>query len=278
MIGVVQVGLQQMADRYTYFSLLGLYAATAWLVPALLGKALPRGRLLPVVAGAVVGVYATIAIVEIGYWHDGVTLMRRTLALTHDNPFARFLLGNALYTQSHTDEAIEEFRHAIRLAPDDPEGYFRLGWVYQDLKRYDDAAEQYRASLAVDESIAATHNRLGWIFWAQGQYFEARREFDRALELDEKSVEAYVNLAGLSRTLGDYWQSIAFCQRALDVDSSLVDCQRLIAFNLRDQGRLDEAIDQLRGILAVSPADGEARSELIHVLAMKGERSDVARQ
>jgi len=278
MIGVVQVGIQQMADRYTYFPLLGLYAAAAWFVPAIWGKTLARGRLLPLVAGGVVGVYAAIAFVQVGYWHDGVTLMRRTLAITPDNPFARFALGDALCDQSRTDEAIEEYRHAVRLAPDDPEGYFRLGWVFQGLKRYDEAAEQYRASLAVDESIPATHNRLGWILWAQHQYVEAKREFDRALELDEKIVEAYVNLAGLSRTLGDFEQSIAYCRRALEVDSSLVACQRLIAFNLRDQGRLDEAIDRFRRVLAVSPADEEARTELAHVLAMKGDRSDVVRQ
>ena len=97
MIGVVQVGIQQMADRYTYFPMLGLYAASAWLVPALLGNTVARRRLLPLIAGGVVGVYAAIAFVQVGYWRDGVTLMRRTLAVTRDNPFARFSLGDALY-------------------------------------------------------------------------------------------------------------------------------------------------------------------------------------
>jgi tetratricopeptide (TPR) repeat protein len=272
MIGVVQVGLQQMADRYTYFPLLGVYAAVAWLVPALLRKSLARGRLLPMAAVGVVGVYATIALVQIGYWHNGVTLMRRTLAMTEDNSFAHFLLGKALYTESQIDEAIEEFRYAIRLTPDDPEGYSRLGWVFQGLKKYDEAAQQYRASLAVDESIVVTHNRLGWIHWAQRKHVEARCEFERAIELDPQDVEAYMNLAGLARSLGDYWESNAYCQRALEIDQSLFDCRRLMAFNLRDVGRLDEAVDQLRGVLAVSPADSEARSELAHVLALKGDR------
>lgn len=278
MIGVVQVGIQQMADRYAYFPMLGLYAACAWLVPALVEKTLVRGRVLSVFAGGIVAVYAAIAFVQVAYWRDGVTLMRRALAVTRDNSFARFELGDALYAQSQTDEAIAEFRHAVRLAPGDPEGYFRLGWVFQGLKRYNEAAEQFRASLAVDESIAATHNRLGWILWAQEQYAPARREFDRALELDETNVEACVNLAGLSRAQGDFGQSIVYCQRALAIDASLVDCQRLIAFNLRDQGRLDEAIDQLQNVLAVSPADEEARSELVHVLAMRGDRPSLVGQ
>lgn len=278
MIGVVQVGIQQMADRYTYFPLLGLYAASAWLVPALSKNTVVRGRLLSMGAVGVVGVYAAIAFVQVGYWRDGVTLMRRTLAVTRDNSFARFSLGDALYVESRIDEAIEEFQHAVRLAPDDPEGYFRLGWVYQGLQRYDEAAEQYRASLAVDERIAATHNRLGWILWAQHQHAAAAQEFGRALELDAKSVEAYVNLAGLSRALGDYRQSIAYCERALEVDRSLVDCQRLIAFNFRDLGRLDEAIDRLQSVLAESPADEEARSELAHIQAMRGDRPDLVGQ
>ncbi len=165
MIGIVQVGLQQMADRYLYFPLIGLYAAAAWLVPALAGSGAVRRRLMSLAAVGWVTIYATIACVQAGYWRDGVTLMRRTLAITPDNPYARFALGDALDAQSRTDEALAEYQHAVRLAPDDPEGHFRLGWVYQGLHNYDQAAQQYRASLALDESLAITHNRLGWILW-----------------------------------------------------------------------------------------------------------------
>jgi protein O-mannosyl-transferase len=281
MIGVVQVGIQQMADRYTYFPMLGIYIAVAWLVPALVertfvGRRTVSARTVSILAGGVVCLYAAIAFVQVGYWRDGVTLMRRSLALTGDSAFARVLLGDALYVQSRTEEALVEFEHAVRLSPDDPENYFRLGWVLQDLKRYDEAADQFRASLAVDEKISSTHNRLGWILWWQHQYAEAAREFDRAIELDDTNVGAYLNRAGLSRALGNFRRSIADCQCGLVAKPHSTDCRRLMAFNLRDLGQLDEAVDQLQNVLTLDPDDSEARTELDHIQSMIAERPDLA--
>jgi protein O-mannosyl-transferase len=275
MIGVVQVGIQQMADRYAYFPMLGLYLVVAWLIPALLEPGTARARRLPLIATGAVGVYAVIAFLQVGYWRDGVTLMRHTLAVTSDNPYARFLLGDALSSNNQTAQALSEYHHAVSLAPNDPESHFRLGWVYQGLKDYDRAAEQYRESLALDDKIATTHNRLGWILWAQRQYAEAEQEFNQALQLDVTNIEANANLAGLSRARGDYRRSIEYCQRALELDRGLLNYQRLIAFNLRDLGRFDEAITQLQIILAVSPADAEARSELAHIHEIRGDRPDL---
>ncbi|HEX4072533.1 MAG TPA: tetratricopeptide repeat protein, partial [Planctomycetaceae bacterium] len=280
MIGVVQVGIQQMADRYTYFPMLGIYIAVAWLVPALVEKTFVgrrdvSARTVSIMAGGVVCLYAAIAFVQVGYWRDGVTLMRRSLALTDDSAFARVLLGDALYVQSRTEEALGEFEHAVRLSPHDPENYFRLGWVLQDLKRYDEAADQFRASLAVDEKISSTHNRLGWILWWQHQYADAAREFDRAIELDETNVGAYLNRAGLSRALGNFRRSIADCQRGLAASPRSTDCRRLIAFNLRDLGQLDEAVHQLQNVLTLDPEDSEARGELAHIQSMIAERPNL---
>ena len=92
-------------------------------------------------------------------------------------------------------------------------------------------------------------------------------------------MEANVNLAGLSRSLGHFRQSIAWCQRALEIDPELRDIERLIAFNLRNLGRPDEAIAQLRHILGESPHDQEARSELADLLEMRGDAApDVVSQ
>jgi protein O-mannosyl-transferase len=280
MIGVVQVGIQQMADRYTYFPMLGIYIAVAWLVPAIVETSGARvvARSVPILAGGIVCLYAAIAFVQVGYWHDGVTLMRRALVLTRETAFARVLLGDALYVQSRTEEALAEFAHAVRLSPHDPENYFRLGWVLQDLKRYDEAADQFRASLAVDEKISSTHNRLGWILWWQHQYPDAAREFDRAIELDETNVGAFLNRAGLSRALGDFRRSIIYCQRGLVAKPHSTDCRRLMAFNLRDLGQLEEAVHQLQSVLALDPDDDEARTELAHVRMMKGEPPDLVGQ
>jgi protein O-mannosyl-transferase len=267
MIGLVQLGSQQMADRYAYFPLLGLYIAIAWLVPALVPGPAARRRLLPAIAVGTVAVYAALAFVQVGYWRDGVTLMRHTVAVTADNPFARCALGYAYFVQSRIDESIEQYRVAIKLAPEEAAGYARLAYVFEKLKRFDEAAAAYRTAIAIDDRDPATHNGLGIVLFTQRRYPDAERELRRALELDANDAEVYANLSTLYRALREYSQSIVYGQRALELEPTWLACQRLIALDLRDEGRIDEAIDRLRSVVAESPGDAEARTQLSELLA-----------
>jgi protein O-mannosyl-transferase len=267
MIGLVQLGSQQMADRYAYFTLLGLYVAIAWLVPALVPDPTGHGRLLLTIAAGTVAVYAALAFLQVGYWRDGVTLMRRTVAVTADNPFARCALGYAYFVQSRIDEAIQQYRAAIKLAPEEATGHARLAYVLEKLKRFDDASATYRKAIAIDERDPATHNGLGAVLFAQHHYRGAEREFRRALELDANDAEVYANLSILYRALGEYSQSITYGQRALELEPTWLPCQRLIALDLRDEGRIDEAIDRFRSVVAASPGDAEARAQLGNLMA-----------
>jgi protein O-mannosyl-transferase len=273
MIGLVQIGSQQMADRYAYFPMMGLYAAVAWLVPALVPSPPVRRWSLPTIATCTVALSAAVAFVQVGYWRDGVTLMRRTVAVTKDNPFARCALGYALFAQSRVDESIEQYRTAINLAPEEAAGPARLGYVFEKLKRFDEATAAYRRALALDGRDPATHNGLGVVLFAQRRYPEAEHEFRRALELDENDAEVYANLSTLYRALRDYSQSITYGQRALDLEPTWLPCQRLIALDLRDEGRIDEAIDLLRSVVAAWPGDAESRAELSKLLKRKGGNS-----
>ncbi len=152
--------------------------------------------------------------------------MRRTLALTPDNAFARVLLGDALYVQSRTEEALAEFEHAVRLSPDDPESYFRLGWVLQDLKPTTKRPTSFTLTGSRREGFRPRTTASARILWWQHQYPEAAREFDRAIELDDTNVGAYLNRAGLSRAVGDFRQSIAYCLRGLVAKPHSTDCRR----------------------------------------------------
>jgi len=278
MIGLVQVGRQQMADRYAYFPFLGLYAAVAWLAPAILSRPHALRRGLPAIATGIIVLAAGVAYQQVGYWRDGVTLMRHALAATGDNLFARSILGDALLAESRVDEALEQYEQAIQLAPRDPLGYFRYGAVLQGLKRFDESARQYRASLELDEANAEAHLGLGLIYCGRRQFGAARRELDRAVELDKNNAEAYATLAALCRTLGQYGPSTDFAERALQIEDDLLYCQRLIGVNLLDQGRVNEAIDRLRRVVAAAPEAEEVRADLARALAMEEDASATIRQ
>ena len=142
MIGMVQVGIQQMADRYAYFPLLGLYAAIAFSIATRWGTTPRRARLLCVPATGLVALYAAMAFVQVDYWRDGVRLCAArwpSLPITRSpaSPWAmRFMPTRGSTRRSPNSNTPCAW-------PDDPEGPFRLGWAYQGLKQYDEAAAWY---------------------------------------------------------------------------------------------------------------------------------------
>jgi protein O-mannosyl-transferase len=240
MLGIVQVGGQQMADRYMYFPAIGLYAAVAWFVPdAFAIRPVPRW-LQPVAATTLVAAMAGVATVQLGYWHDSVTLFRHALRVTDDNALSRLALGNALLERGECDEAIVHLKKAAELDPDDARAHFALGSGFQQADCPREAVAEYQRALALDELNGSAHNNLGLILYQQHRHAEARSEFLRAIELDETDARALVNLALLTSDLHEYENSVAYCQRALALDPGLDVCKRLIAVARDVPGRLAE--------------------------------------
>jgi Flp pilus assembly protein TadD len=250
MIGVVQVGSQQMADRYAYFSFIGLYLAVAGFVTSRR------------VAIAVVGVAAVVGYVQVGYWHDTLTLAEHTLQVTEDNTFMRYAMGDALVAEARVDEAMEQYRKPVVLEPWNASTHCKLGEAYLRFNHVDEARQAYRIALALDDNIAAAHSGLGWIAMQAKQSAIAKREFDRALDLDPDDQTNYFNLALLSRMNNDLEGSIGYCRGALSINEYMIASHHLIAENLRLLGRKDEADAQLRHALSIAPYDDQAREML----------------
>jgi Tfp pilus assembly protein PilF len=269
MIGIVQVGGQQMADRYTYFPIIGLFVALVWLICELVPVGALHSRLLPSSALAVLAVLGALTFVQVGYWRDDVALFEHALASGPDNSFSRNKLGCALVQRGKLPEAVEQFDRAIRLNPRAIDPHYNLGLVAQGEGRLDAAAGFYRDVLALTEEHADAHNNLGAILLDRGQYAEAKKHFLRAAAIAPTRVEPQINLGAVALQSGDYAEAIAVSQRALALDSRQLAARYTIVQALLAQHRFDEAIGQLRAILAIAPNDQKARSELARLLAKR---------
>jgi tetratricopeptide (TPR) repeat protein len=269
MIGLVQLSGQQMADRYTYWPLLGCYLAIAWLVASLAPRLAARPFVLPAGAAAMVAVYGSVAFVQASHWHDSISLFRHAVAVGEENPYSLTTLGWALVNAGRFDEAVQPLRQAVKLTPDFGQAQFLLGCVLQKQSKFDEAADHFRAALATDDGNAAAHLNLGTILMAGREYAGARREFDRVVELDKNNARVQANLAELCLRLRHYDESITHAERGLELDPRQKQCGRLIVIALRDQGRLDEAIDQLRKLVAATPEDRASRQELERLLSQR---------
>ena len=150
MIGFVQIGTQQMADRYTYFPLIGVFLGIVWLATELAPAGLLRRRVLPLAGLAWLGLLASIAFSQASYWHDSVTLLRHAQSCTPDNSVVHEFLASALLGEHSVDEAVTEYQAAIRSAGTYAPLHSDLAAVYELLARTDEALAEYRTALSLD--------------------------------------------------------------------------------------------------------------------------------
>ncbi len=194
-IGLVQVGLQSMADRYTYFPLIGIFIALAWAIPS--GLAARRaGRAVLAVTG--LGVLAACSVLtwsQLRHWQNEGTVWKHTLDATRNNPLAHFSLGTYLYNHGQVDEAEEQLKRAITLAPRYDQALNNLGTCWLRQGKVDQALELFARSVASDPKTGVYHNNLGLAQVRKGTLSLARDSFRQAVALAPETAEHHCNLA-----------------------------------------------------------------------------------
>jgi len=200
-LGIVQVGGQARADRYTYLPLVGAFLMLAWWVPAAspLRRWTPRQRAIG--AAAALLVLAGMSVAQVRRWRDSETLFRHTLAVTTDNWLIHNNLGAVLLAQDRLDEAAEQFRISLLLNPK-PENHNNLGMVLFRSRQLLPAIEQYRLSLRLRPDYASARHNLGLALAALGRTSEAVEHFREALRLSPGFFEAALALGRASEELG----------------------------------------------------------------------------
>jgi protein O-mannosyl-transferase len=269
MIGIVQVGSQQMADRYTYFPLIGLFLAVVWLVGDLVPEGTLPTRVLPVTSVAGLVVLGAACFVQVGYWRDSITLFRHAVDCGGNNPLATSALGHALMSQGHAGEGIALLEAAVRMAPQDEQTQYNVAVGLQSVGRLPEAAEHYRAALELNDQDTEARTNLGVLLGMNQRYEEAKAQFLLAIAINPEHVQAYVNLGTLCIETHEYAKAIEYSQQALALDPRLLNCHLNIGVALRAQDRFKEAIDQFNYVLSVSPHDADADRELKQTLAMQ---------
>jgi protein O-mannosyl-transferase len=266
MIGLVQIGTQQMADRYTYFPLIGVFLAVVWLATDLAPAGFLRQRVLPLAGLAWLGLLASIAFSQASYWHDSVTLLRHAESCTPDNSVIHEFLGSALLGENSLDESVSEYRAAIRLAETYAPLHGDLAAVYELLARNDEALAEYRTAISLDPRSVDALNGIARILIERGQFDEAGHQLKRALELDAENALTYASLATLSVKTGDFAGGLAYAARGLELNPGLYLCDLRAAQALRGLGRFDEAVRRLERLAEVAPGDALVRQELAQTL------------
>jgi protein O-mannosyl-transferase len=213
-IGIVQVGTQAMADRYTYVPAIGLFIALSWGAAALGAQRWPA-RALAVAAAAALMALAVRTSIQVRVWRDSLTLFASTTAAIPDSWVAHYNLGNGLMAAGRTAEAEAEFRETVRLQPRFARGHNNLGDALDALGRHEEAVAAYREALRVNPDLAEALNNLGTSLAALGRLEDAEASLKEALKRQPAFVEAYLNLGIVLRRLGRVGESSEMLSRAV---------------------------------------------------------------
>jgi hypothetical protein len=183
-IGIVQVGEQGWADRYTYVPLIGIFAAVAWggaeVGERVMGDQRWRRVLQIALAVTVLGGCACASRVQLAYWRDTESLFTRAISVGSETSTIHDNLGTALADQGRLDEAIRPHLRAIELAPSSWRAHYNLGNALQRLGRWELAVHHYRQALLLEPREATIHHNLGSALHRLGRVEEAARHYREA--------------------------------------------------------------------------------------------------
>ena len=294
--GLVQVGSQARADRYTYVPLIGIFVMLVWGAAAWARDRPGRIRGLALLTSALLPAYAVAAACQLGFWRDGETLFNRVLAVAGPNPVAYENLGHiqaaqqrwpeaiaslsqaaqlapglpethrsladALLAAGRSEAAAAEFAQVIRLRPDSAAAHYDLGRTLALAGRTAEAAASYEQALLLDPRLAPAHNNLGALQLQAGRPADAITHFEAALRLIPANARTAGNLGLALLQAGQTAEAVARLQQALALDPAAAGTHYNLGNALLQAGRPADAADQFRQALRLRPADPEARNNL----------------
>ena len=261
-MGLVQVGLQSMADRYTYLPSLGILIALVWGLERLARSRPPLRAALTLAGVATVLVCAGLTRAQLPYWQDGETLFRHALAVTGSNPIAGYNLGVALDEKDRMDEAMIEYQKVLDLQPGNTLARLNLGTDLDQAGRSEEAIPEYQRVIQLEPNNPKAHNDLGIALFKLGRNDEAVREFQAAVRLEPESAEAHNSLAAALFTRGDAEGAIGEFQAALRLRPDYVEAHFNLGCILASRGQTSEAIKHLQEAIRLNPDYAEARDRL----------------
>ena len=266
-IGLVQVGQQSMADRYTYLPSLGLLLAAVWGIDALIPGRRFRG--VPRAAAGSVAILLCLILTrrQLQYWRDSEALFRHTVAVTEDNYTAHYNLGVALDDLGRPEAAIGEYQAAVLIRPKFVQARINLGLDLDKLGRGNDALAAYETAVAVAPDMADARINLGDALFTRGKNEEAVHQLKEAVRLAPNSASAHNSLAASLYTQGQADAAIQQFQAALRLAPDYAEAHYNLGCVLAKQGRSGEAIRQLQEALRLKPNYPEAHDQLTNLAA-----------
>jgi tetratricopeptide (TPR) repeat protein len=307
-IGLVQVGAQSMADRYTYISSIGLFILVVWGMNDLFDLRPERKKFLPLAGGAILVGCLAVTSLQLNYWQSSIQLFFHAVSVTTDNYVADNTLGKAferagdkkkalfLYSETvhleprypqgqfnlamslleygKTDDALAHLKIAANLTPQDPDIQYDLGTYFLQHDQLEEAAQRFNIALTDRPEFPEAHNALGSVLSRQSRLDEAIAQFSEALRLKPVFVVAHLNLATTLVKQKKIAEAIPHFAEAVRLKPGDPEAYFNLGLALLDNHQPAEAAAQFSEELRLSPNETKAHFRLAQALSRQHKSSD----
>lgn len=275
-IGLVQVGGQAMADRYSYVPSIGLFLMVSWGAADLATALhLPRSYLVAT-AVLVLSVCAALTWNQVGCWKSTRHLWQRAVAATENNMLAHMNLGVCYMDENRILDAKREYEKAVAIEPRFSELHANLGNAYGDLGLWEQAAAEYRTAIALNPLIAPPYFNLGNALTHLGQREEAMAEYRRAINLDPSDARSHINLGIQLDYLGRLEEAESELRTAIELDPTNAQVHSNLGILLVELDRQEEALAEFRRAVALDPNDSRFHNQLAGIFQEEGQLDEAA--
>ncbi len=252
-IGIVRVGQQAMADRYTYLPLIGIFIILVFGADKITSGWRFRRIVLLSVTVVMLSLCALTTWRQLSYWQNSTTLYEHTLAVTRDNYTIHNNIGFALDSEGKLDEALLHYNETIRIAPWYSKAHLNRGVTLRKKGLLDEAMVSVREAIKLNPDFAAAYIELGLSLLLKRLPDEAINNFQVALKLDPELADGYYNMGLAYTDLGKSQEAIEQFTKALLLKPDDFDCHYYLGVELAKQRRYDEAIAHFIAIMDLKP-------------------------
>jgi tetratricopeptide (TPR) repeat protein len=214
-IGLVQVGEQAMADRYSYITLTGLFIIIAWGVSEILLKWHYRKIILGVSSLIILLILAICANVQAGYWKDSMSLYTHALKVSNLNYKAHFNMAVTLRDMDRFEEAALEFQKCLQIEPNAPLAINGLGIIFGRQGKFDEASKYFTKALNINPNLAEARTNFGYILINQGKLDDAMVNLNESLRINPRSAMTHRYLGQVLEKKGQIGQAVSHFEEAL---------------------------------------------------------------
>jgi tetratricopeptide (TPR) repeat protein len=283
-IGLVQVGIQCMADRYTYVPIVGLFIAATW---AAIEFVRARGILITISAVAIT-TCCVMTPIQVSYWKDSEQLFLHAVAVTDKNYLAYNNLGYYLSNKGQPERAMEFYKKSLEIKPTYEDAHNNLGYCLAGQGKYWEAIEEYKKALGINRHLTEAHNNLGNALSNVNETDAAIHEYRIAIEESPTHSDAHNNLGIALAMKGQFDEAIEHFQLAVkykdnyaSAHSNLGNAYAVQGNDLLTKGntnaaeaRFDQAIAEYKECMRINPQDPQAHNNLGNVLAQRNKTDE----